>query len=240
MNKPNKIEPRIIPEEATELFEGNSYGRTFPKATYSPWFDDSEFMAAFNIVKGNTLVDMYRLYELWSLMESTLAVGGDIVEIGVWRGGSGCMMAHKEQLIGGNAKIFLCDTFEGVVKATDEDSHYSGGEHEDTSVDHVQNLIENFDLKNVQILKGIFPDDTANELTSERIRLLHVDVDVYQSASDIIDHLWDNVPSGGIVVFDDYGFYQCNGVTRLVNDLKNSHKATFVHNLNGHGLLIKR
>jgi O-methyltransferase len=52
--------------------------------------------------------------------------------------------------------------------------------------------------------------------------------------------IWPRMKKGGIVVFDDYGFFGCEGVTQAVNDLLTEIKdAFFVHNQNGHAVLYK-
>ena len=45
---------------------------------------------------------------------------------------------------------------------------------------------------------------------------------------------------GGVVVFDDYGFYECEGVAHFVNETATRSDLLYVHNLNGHALLVKR
>ena len=44
---------------------------------------------------------------------------------------------------------------------------------------------------------------------------------------------------GGVIVFDDYGFHYCDGVTNYVNEQKNKSDRIVVHNLNGHAVIIK-
>ena len=62
-------------------------------ATYSPWLSDKEFLNAYAAVRDYTLVDIYRCYELWDLAKQSAAVEGSILEVGVWRGGTGCLLA---------------------------------------------------------------------------------------------------------------------------------------------------
>jgi O-methyltransferase len=229
-----------IPKGESDVREGYHYAQAHPNATLAPWLKDKEFMAAYELAKHNTLVDIYRLYDLWTLVEETAKAGGDIVEVGVWRGGSGCLMAKKELLIGGGANVWLCDTFAGVVKAGAEDSNYRGGEHRDTDVSIVQKLAADLNVTNIKALVGIFPDESGAQLGAERVRLLHIDVDVYQSAKDCVDYLWARMPSGAAAVFDDYGFPGCEGVTRCVDEFRTRNDIFYVHNLNGHAVLIKR
>lgn len=229
-----------IPKADGERRAGYAYSANYPNATLAPWLADTAFMAAFEYAQHNTLVDIYRMHELWSLVGETAKIGGDIVEVGVWRGGTGCMMAKREQLLGGTGTIYLCDTFTGVVKAGTQDSDYRGGEHSDTSIAIVEALADKLGVDNTKTLKGIFPDETGKQMPSQRVRLLHIDVDVYQSARDCVEHLWSRMPSGAITVFDDYGFVGCDGVTRCADELRERKDTFYVHNLNGHALLIKR
>jgi O-methyltransferase len=41
------------------------------------------------------------------------------------------------------------------------------------------------------------------------------------------------------MVFDDYGFQGCNGVTRIINEGRRIKDRITIHNLNGHAILIK-
>jgi O-methyltransferase len=211
-----------------------------PHATYSPWWTDAEFQKIFGVVQAFTLVDVYRLYELWTLVEQVNDVEGDILEVGVWRGGSGCLLATKAKLESLPARVFLCDTFAGVVKAGAQDHEYTGGEHSDTSIETVRGLAAQLGLDSVRVLEGIFPDETAQHVDSLSFRLCHIDVDVYDSARDVFEWCWTRLSIGGVVVFDDFGFHDCEGVTRLVTELAARPDVLFLHNLNGHALLIKR
>lgn len=216
-----------------------SHSIVIPEATYSPWKDDKEFVSTFDSIRQNTLVDVYRAHELWSLVKETSHVGGDILEVGVWRGGTGCLMAARAKQLKASATIFLCDTFSGVVKASERDSHYQGGEHADTSVSIVQQLATRMGLDNIQLLQGIFPDTTGDKIESRRFSLCHIDVDVYESAKQVAEWVWPRLISGGIIVYDDYGFLSCEGVTNLVNERRQHPGAITLHNLNGHAIVVK-
>jgi hypothetical protein len=101
-------------------------------------------------------------------------------------------------------------------------------------------LIDKLNLKNTTIIKGIFPDDVdlSNKIT--KLRFCHIDVDTYESAKDIFGVIWPQIAIGGFVVFDDYGFWGCEGVTILCNEIKSQvENGSFIHNLNGHGIIVK-
>ena len=70
---------------------------------------------------------------------------------------------------------------------------------------------------------------------------MHIDVDVYLSAAATLHWAWPRLSPGGVVVFDDYGSFQCEGVATLGVKLFAAamQGARLVHNLNGHLLMIK-
>jgi O-methyltransferase len=214
---------------------GGSHTVIIPGATYSPWLDDPTFIELFQALRSNTLVDHYRLFELWNLVGQTSSVPGDILEIGVWRGGSGCLMARRAP----ERTVFLCDTFSGVVKVGDNDATYRGGEHSDTSVDIVKDLATSLNVRNIELLRGIFPDQTGDQIADRKFSFCHIDVDVYLSAKHIRDWVWPRLSVGGIVVYDDYGFSPCDGVTRYVNEMVNLAGSITIQNLNGHAVVVK-
>jgi O-methyltransferase len=210
--------------------------RVLPYATLAPWLTDELFLKTYEAIKDHTLVDIYRCYELWSLAKESAKVDGVILEVGVWRGGTGALISEATR--NSNKKIYLADTFCGVVKAGSNDTSYKGGEHADTSTKDVLDLLDSLSLENFTILEGVFPEDTSHSI-SEKIALLHCDVDVYSSAKDIVDWCLPRMSIGSAMIFDDYGFYGCEGVTKICDELRKEKDLLFVHNLNGHAILIK-
>lgn len=207
---------------------------------YAPWLVDPAFGAIHSQIAQHTLVDRFRCYELYHLVHEVRSVPGDICEVGVWRGGTGAILAAAASRWKPDSKVYLCDTFRGVVKVSARDSTYKGGEHSDTSAEVVKRLISRIGLRNVEVLEGIFPDETASIVRDGMIALAHVDVDVYQSALDVVEWVRERMPPGGILVFDDYGFKGCDGITRLVEELRETGEWSFIYNLNGHAVLTRR
>ena len=179
------------------------------------------------------------MFELWKLVEQVKKIEGDVIEIGVWRGGSGCLIARKCKLEEIPNTIFLCDTFEGVVKAGEHDDFYEGKEHANTSQKIVEGVATQLSLDNVKILKGIFPDETGDILKNSRFRLCHIDVDSYQSGKDILEWIWNRMTVHGIIVWDDYGDFVSGGITKLVEEEMTKKDRITIHNLNGHAIMIK-
>lgn len=222
---------RIAPPPAPT--GADDYGEVRPAAMYSPWKTNEEFRRVYNHVRSSTLVDEYRCYELWLLAKQMNGLSGSFLEVGVWKGGTGCLLASATSKL-----VLLCDTFRGVVKAGPRDTYYKGGEHSDATEEEVRSLASKLGVSDhVRVLRGVFPEETGSFI-NESLALCHIDVDVYESARDVYNKIWPLMVSGGVVVFDDYGFQGCEGVACFVNEIP-SHEHVFVHNLNGHAILVK-
>lgn len=207
-------------------------------ATYSPWLQDREFSRCHGVIRDYTLVDLYRCWELWHLLGQTRSLGGDVLEVGTWRGGTGCLLGARARQLGLPATVFLCDTFSGVVKTGSADS-YRGGEHADTAIPIVRECAAKLGLENLAILKGVFPEDTGSGIADRSFRLCHIDVDVYQSGRDVLEWVWSRLAIGGVVVFDDFGFTSTRGIAKLVHEAEGEPDRVCVQNLNGHAVFVK-
>jgi|GEM_PF-412940 len=209
-------------------------------ATYSPWRVDPEFRSVLARVAGQTLIDEMRLYEIWQLAGQVGHLPGDGIEVGCWRGGTGCLIGIRIAQTTPSASVFLCDTFSGVVKAGPRDHIYRGGEHADTSQQLVEELANQLDLHQVHVLAGMFPEETGQLLDGRQFKFAHVDVDVYQSAKDSFEWLLPRMVDGAIIVFDDYGFASTNGIRNFIDELQGRPEVAVMRNLNGQAALVKR
>tara|TARA_R110000751_G_scaffold228315_2_gene329943 strand:+ start:107 stop:835 length:729 start_codon:yes stop_codon:yes gene_type:complete len=210
-----------------------------PIAQYNPWNLDKEFQDIYAIISSHTLVDEYRCYEIWKLVQQAGMKGiGDAIQVGTWRGGTGALIAKKSAEY--NMDVYLCDTFTGVVKAGENDPHYKGGEHSDATELEVQLLLDIVGAS-ANTLEGIFPEETSLHIpVTTKFAFCHIDVDTYQSTKEIMEWLWPKVEPGGIIVYDDYGMKGLGGVTKYINENYNNSDSIVIHNLNGHAIVIKR
>jgi O-methyltransferase len=229
-----------LPFVRGEAVRSGAHEMAYPVSTYAPWRSDADFARVYDEVRKNTLVDVWRCHELWSLLGELRDVPGAVLEVGVWRGGTGALLAARAADVDIDDGVYLCDTWEGVVKTGEVDTYYHDGKHDDTSLEIVQRLLTRLELGNAECLQGIFPDETGDKIAGETFRLCHIDVDVYQSAKDVLDWVWPRLSPQGVVVFDDYGFPACPGVTEIVNEQRMRDDRLVLHNLNGHGLVVKR
>jgi len=217
-----------------------AHAMAYPVSSLAPWQSDRDFQRVFRAVRDYTLVDIWRCHELWSLLGELTDVPGAVLEVGVWRGGTGALLAKRAASLGITEPIYLCDTWEGVVKTGPMDIYYRDGKHSDASKATVERLVTKLGLGNVELLQGVFPEATGAAIEEPAFRLCHIDVDVYQSARDVMAWVWPRLSQNGVVVYDDYGCPACPGVAALVDEQRGREDRTVIHNLNGHALVIKR
>lgn len=223
----------------TSLDDSIPHQQIIPKASYAPWLSDAQFLRIFDSIQDHTLVDVYRCYMLWDMLRGIAGDEGDVLEVGVWKGGTSLLMAHA--LKTGVGTLYMADTFSGVVNASEKDTLYKGGEHADTSTDIVRELFlkHNMIVADEQFIIGNFP---ANMLQTPftKLKFVHIDVDTYLSAKQTFEFANNFLTPNAIVVFDDYGFWGCEGVTKFVNELKlNNSNLRVIYNLTGQAFVTR-
>jgi hypothetical protein len=163
---------------------------------------------------------MGALNNLQFCMERVLAdqVPGDFVETGVWRGGGTIFMRGLLAACGvSNRKVWVADSFEGLPKPSeqyeqDHDSRLWESEYLAISEAQVRRNFQDYGLLDDQVcfLKGFF-SDTMPHAPIERIALLRLDGDMYESTIVVLENLYPRVSPGGYVIVDDYGMIPaCN------------------------------
>ena len=160
---------------------------------------------------GYSMVGLNRLGHLQSCVETVLGehVPGDLIETGVWRGGACILMrailkAHDVR----DRNVWLADSFEGLpAPSLEADVGYDLSEHPylAVSIDEVKAAFERFGLldQQVKFLKGWFKD-TLPSVAIERLAILRMDGDLYESTWVALESLYDKVSPQGFVIVDDY------------------------------------
>lgn len=166
-------------------------------------------------------------------------IKGDIVECGVWRGGSS--MAIAETLMAGGSTerhLWLYDTFDGMSAPTNEDTSYDG----ESAADQLARTVKNEDRTiwcvsplddvrdnmaatsypagKITLVKGKV-EDTIPGTIPESIALLRLDTDWYESTRHELEQLYPRLAKGGILIIDDYGFWQ--GARKAVDEYFAAH-----------------
>jgi len=119
---------------------------------------------------------------------------GDLVEVGVWQGGSAewLAMVAREQ----GRRLFLFDTFAGMPLCDETMDLHPIGDFADCSLAEVQAFIPDAIFK-----VGIFPETLTPDVGP--IALAHIDCDQYQSIRDCCERLAPLMVPGAVMIFDD-------------------------------------
>jgi O-methyltransferase len=161
----------------------------------------------------HTMMGRKRLDNVQSLLDEIVGknVPGDLIETGVWRGGGtifmrGYLAAHGIT----DRTVWVADSFEGLpVPSTAEDhgSDFSAAVFPILAIPlaEVQELFRRYDLcdEQVRFLPGWFKD-TLPAAPIERLALLRLDGDLYESTRDALVNLYGKLSPGGFVIVDDY------------------------------------
>ncbi len=181
---------------------------------FQPWLGYGEFSGYFDGVKKRTLVSADRCYLLQKFAQQTANLAGDFVECGVFRGGTALLLART--LPKTDKKLWLFDSFEGLSQDSEENGdYYKKGDFRETDVDSVMNLLSDYRSK-IEVRKGWIPNSFAG-LEKLNFAFAHVDVDIYEPALACCEYIYPRLVSGGIMVFDDYGYPACRGERNAVD-----------------------
>jgi O-methyltransferase len=200
----------------------------FFKDTLQPAF----FMRNF-LELSHTMIGGKRLENIQYCMETVLDDGieGDVIETGIWRGGAIILMRGILAAYGITDRVVWgADSFAGVpvpTMAEDELHDISERVHPFLSVSlaEVKALIAKYGLLDdrVRFLEGWFKD-TLPEAPIERLSVLRLDGDLYESTMDALNPLYAKVSPGGFVIVDDY--FSCPPCQKAVDTFRAVHGIT--------------
>jgi O-methyltransferase len=177
------------------------------------WDDDPAFNVVYDQMRDHTLVDRTRCFMLYQFALQALYLDGDAAEIGVFRGGTAKLLA---KVLSGSRKTFhLFDTFSGMPSTDPSKDIHREGDFAETSLEGVMAYLS--DCWNVKFYPGFFPD-SANEVREGKFCFVHIDVDIFKSVLDCCSFFYPRMSSGGLMVFDDYGFLSCPGAKEAVDE----------------------
>ena len=169
--------------------------------------------------KGETMIGLKRMDNLQFCVEEVLKNGvpGDLIETGVWRGGAtifmrAILMAYEVK----DRLVWVADSFQGLPKPNvelypeDKDDPFYQYDHLRVSLEQVQANFQKYGLldEQVRFLKGWFKD-TLKDAPIERLAVLRLDGDMYESTMDALKHLYPRLSPGGFVIIDDYMLDNC-------------------------------
>ncbi len=136
------------------------------------------------------------------------AVSGDIVQCGVFKGGSAAILATSTASAVPARTLWLFDSFEGLPTGGEKDGDYAIGRTGAAAgtIDNVNKImrIANVPERRLSIVQGWF-QDTFPTVQTGPIAVLHLDADLYDSTKLALERFYDLLSPGGYLVIDDYG-----------------------------------
>ena len=184
------------------------------------------------LLSDRSIVSVDRQLMLYQLAKLTTSVPGNVVEVGVYKGGTAKILAD----VFPDKMVHLCDTFEGMPPTADVDLHF---EHafNDVNVDEVKRYLKKY--RNVAFHVGLFPQEFPY-LKSLSYCFAHVDCDIYQSVKDCCEMFWCRMYPGGIILFDDYGSPSTPGAKLAVDEFCEKHSINKVYLPTGQCFILRR
>lgn len=190
-----------------------------------------------NNPRAHTMIGLERLTNIQRCVEQALAdeVPGDLIEAGVWRGGAAAFMRAILKARGDRDRIvWVADSFAGLPPP-DEDKYPQdrGDLHHARqwlaiSLEDVKETFRSYDLLDDQVrfLKGWFKD-TLRDVAIQRLCVVRLDGDMYESTMDSLVNLYPKLSIGGYIILDDWDlllpcrkaiddFRASNGITEVV------------------------
>jgi O-methyltransferase len=184
---------------------------------YSPWEGAPDFAEHYRAVRGHTLVSPDRCYVLWATLCQALRLPGDVVECGVFRGGTALLEARTLAAAEPATRrtLHLFDSFAGMPAGVADEESFAPGDLSRTSPERVRRLLAEYLFARLHV--GFIPATFAG-LELPGVAWAHVDLDIEEAVRDAVAFLFPRLVPGGFMIFDDYGFPSCPGTRRAVDE----------------------
>lgn len=202
---------------------------------------DPEFLPIYEKCRRFSMTSAQRMFALYKAIAyiEQAQIPGDVVECGVWRGGSMMVAAEALLRLGPPARTFhLFDTYEGLPEPDANDVDVWGNEAvkwwrqkrtSDRSSEWALAGIEEvranlratgYPDERMRLVKGMVEDTIPGE-APDRIALLRLDTDWYASTKHELDHLFPRLSPQGVLIIDDYGHFK--GARKAVDEYLAAH-----------------
>ncbi|MGD0812826.1 MAG: TylF/MycF/NovP-related O-methyltransferase [Verrucomicrobiota bacterium] len=230
----------LVQNVADRVLTRLGYARQ-PAEPIMPTVEFPDFSAAdaraLQAVDAFTMTSMERRYHLLQAVRHIVkhTIPGALVECGVWRGGSMMLMAQTLKACGDETRqLYLYDTFEGMPPPTEIDKDFGDRpaaarleeeEQKKTASDvwaiarlgEVKEHMESvgYPVEKIHYVAGKVEATIPSDVPAQ-IALLRLDTDWYESTAHELKHLYPLVVRGGVVIIDDYGYWQ--GARKAVDE----------------------
>jgi len=155
-------------------------------------------------------------------------IEGEVVELGCYKGLTSLEIQKVLVGQGGDKKLYLYDSFEGLPEKHEADSSPAGEQFKAGEL-YVskREVVEKFKRASLPlpfIYKTWFKDIREDQLPHQ-ISFAFLDGDFYQSIKDSLVKIWPLLAPGAVVVVDDYSNQALPGVAKAVDEWLINHKA---------------
>ncbi|MGH3636077.1 MAG: TylF/MycF/NovP-related O-methyltransferase [Mycobacterium sp.] len=205
--------------------------RATPNALQRPFVQRKRDLGLDWPAEAETMIGMQRLTSLQRCVETVLAddVPGDLIECGVWRGGSCILMRAVLAAYGDETRcVWLADSFAGLPPP--DTANYKADKWHRLDLfagilavpeAEVRANFQRYGLLDdrVRFLAGWFKD-TLPDAPIDRIAVLRLDGDLYESTIQALDALYPRLSPGGFCIIDDYNMVVCR---QAVTDYRTKH-----------------
>lgn len=204
------------------------------RATHAPWKADKGYQIYAEKVKDLTLLDHPRLFSFYYLSNQIKKIDADILDIGCMEGGVGLLLSQNNL----KGRTIMIDTFDGFF---DREKLHTGEVFKYEGIEDLKKIIEKLRLKNTFVYKKFFPKDVSH-IKIKKIKLCHIDVNTYNSTKNSFNYVKNKMVKNGFIIFDDYGMYGVERVTKLINQITKKDKKYFniFFNYFGQCILVKK
>ncbi|HHZ92805.1 TPA: macrocin O-methyltransferase [Candidatus Poribacteria bacterium] len=185
-----------------------------------------------------TMCSLKRLNNVQFCLENCLQenIPGDFIECGVWRGGvailmRGILAAHGVT----DRRVWAADSFQGLPSPPQDSIDQKMYNFEKVieanrfavSLETVKSNFARYDLLDdgVQFLPGWF-HETLPKVQIDKLAVLRLDGDYYESTMDTLIHLYPKLSIGGYIIIDDWGLDQICGEKQAVIEYRQNHRIT--------------
>jgi O-methyltransferase len=227
---------------------GYVWRRFAPLDAFVPESSEDDLQLIYE-VKQFTMTSPERIYGLLAAIRylEVNRILGDIVECGVWKGGS--MMAVAKALLARKSTergLYLYDTFAGMTAPSERDSSkferkatqesFDSMQKEDgtckwcfSSLEETRRNVTSvgYPEQRIHFIKGPVEETIPNTIPG-KIALLRLDTDFYESSKHEMVHLFPRLVSGGVLLLDDYGHWE--GQRLAVDEYLSEHKIPLLLN----------
>lgn len=169
--------------------------------------------------RAETMIGLKRMNNIQECIETVLRddVAGDVIETGVWRGGATIFMRAVLKAHGDATRtVWVADSFRGLPPPNVRDYPADANDLHHTAIglrvglEDVKNNFRRYGLldERVCFLEGWFID-TLPSAPIDRLSVMRLDGDMYESTKQALDALYPRLSPGGFCIIDDYVLQGC-------------------------------